>query len=55
MNCQRAEDLIAPLAAARQALIYQTFLDAIEPSEHPYHAGDPAPWLARAVDLAHDL
>jgi hypothetical protein len=55
MDCQRAEGLIAPLAAARQALIYQSFLDAIEPSEHPYHAGDPAPWLARAVDLAHDL
>ncbi|HEY2481253.1 MAG TPA: aminoglycoside phosphotransferase family protein [Caulobacteraceae bacterium] len=55
MDCERAEGLIAPLAAARQALIYQAFLDAIEPSEHPYHAGDPAPWLARAVDLAHDF
>ena len=52
MDFDRAASLIAPLAAARQALIYQGFLDAIEPSEHPYHAADPAFWLGRAVDLA---
>lgn len=57
MDYDRAVSLVAPLAAARQALIYQGFLDAIEPSEHPYHAGDPDFWLARALDLAdvHDL
>ena len=54
MDFDRAASLIAPLAAARQALIYQGFLDAIEPSERPYHAADPAFWLARALDLAAD-
>jgi hypothetical protein len=54
MDFDRAASLIAPLAAARQALIYQGFLDAIEPSEHPYHAADPAFWLTRALDLAAD-
>lgn len=47
----RAAALIAPLAAARQAVIYQVFLDNIEPSEHPYHRGDPADWLSRAAAL----
>jgi hypothetical protein len=55
MDFNRAQTLIAPLAAARQALIYQGFLDNIEPSEHPYHAGDPQFWLARALDLADAL
>jgi hypothetical protein len=43
--------LIAPVAAARQAVIYQEFLDAIEPSERAYHEGDPARWLTRATHL----
>jgi hypothetical protein len=47
----RAADLLAPLAAARQAVIYQGFLDRIEPSEHPYHRADPAWWLTRAAAL----
>ncbi len=47
----RAAELIAPVAAARQAVIYQGFLDRIEPSEHVYHAGDPADWLGRAAAL----
>lgn len=47
----RAAGLLAPLAAARQAVIYQLFLDSIEPSEHPYHRGDPAEWLSRAAAL----
>jgi len=38
----RAADLLAPIAAARQAVIYRSFLDRIEPSEHPYHRHDPA-------------
>ena len=46
---QRAADLLAPVAAARQAVIYRAFLDRIEPSEHPYHRDDPARWLARAA------
>ena len=37
------------IAALRQAVIYQGFLDAIEPSERIYHEQDPAEWLRRAV------
>jgi Ser/Thr protein kinase RdoA (MazF antagonist) len=48
----RAGRLLAPVAAARQAVLYQGFLDRIEPSEHPYHRGDPAHWLRRAAALA---
>ena len=47
----RASALLRPLAAARQALIYQKFLDGIEPSEHPYHRADPAHWLQRTAAL----
>ena len=43
--------LLRPIAAARQALIYQGFLDRIEPSEHPYHRDDPVEWLQRAAAL----
>lgn len=42
---ERAAALLAPVAAARQALIYQTFLDHIEAAEQPYHRGDVADWL----------
>lgn len=48
---QRAADIIAPVAAARQAVIYRNFLDHIEPPEHPYHRNDPALWLTRAAYL----
>lgn len=47
----RAAALLAPVAALRQALIYQVFLDNIEPSERIYHAADPARWLERAATL----
>lgn len=40
---------VEPLAAARQAVIYQQFLDHIEPSEAPYHEHDPTEWLQRAA------
>jgi phosphotransferase family enzyme len=51
----RATDLIAPVAAARQAVIYRRFLDGIEPSEWPYHRADPANWLKQtAVLLARE-
>ena len=46
----RATTVIAPVAALRQALIYQTFLDNIEPSEHCYHRRDPREWISRAVE-----
>jgi hypothetical protein len=48
----RAAQLLEPVAALRQAVIYRSFLDAIEPDERIYHAGDPALWLARAARLA---
>ena len=49
---ERAAVLLAPIGALRQALIYQVFLDGIEPDERIYHASDPALWLARAADAA---
>ena len=48
----RAAAALGPVAALRQALIYQTFLDGIEPDERIYHAPDQARWLARAASLA---
>lgn len=47
----RAAALLAPIAALRQAVVYQGFLDRIEPSEHPYHRIDPPERLARAAEL----
>lgn len=48
---ERAADLLAPVAALRQALVYQVFLDRIEPSERIYHDDDPLLWLERAAAL----
>jgi hypothetical protein len=47
----RASVLLAPIAAARQAVIYRNFLDNIEPSEQVYHRADPAKWLSRTAAL----
>lgn len=47
----RAAGLLAPIAAARQAVIYRRFLDNIEPSEQVYHRHDPADWLRRTASL----
>jgi Ser/Thr protein kinase RdoA (MazF antagonist) len=47
----RTARLLAPVAAARQAVVYRRFLDQIEPAERVYHAGDPADWLRRTVAL----
>jgi hypothetical protein len=47
----RAAELLEPVALARQAVVYQGFLDTIEPSEHPYHRGDPAVMLTRAAGV----
>ena len=46
----RASELVAPIAALRQALIYQVFLDGIEPDERCYHDADVAFWLRRAIE-----
>jgi hypothetical protein len=48
---ERAAALIAPIAAARQALIYQTFIDNIEPVERRHHDADALDWLARTAAL----
>ncbi len=48
----RAAVFLAPVAAARQAVIYQRFLDRIEPSERPYHQADVPDWLGRTASLA---
>ena len=44
----RAAELLAPVASLRNALVYRSFLDQIEASEHPYHAADVPKWLAAA-------
>jgi hypothetical protein len=46
-----AARLLVPVAAARQAVIYQRFLDKIEPAEHAYHAADVPDWLCRTADI----
>jgi phosphotransferase family enzyme len=46
---RRAVELFRPVAALRGAVIYSAFLDAIEPSEWPYHAADVPRCLAEAV------
>lgn len=48
----RAARLVAPIAALRLAIIYQCFLDGIEPSEHRYHEADVPQWLRRAPRAA---
>ncbi len=45
----RAAELIGPAAALRAAVIYQRFLDGIEPSEWRYHEADVPAWLRRAL------
>jgi hypothetical protein len=46
---RRAAQLLRPVAALRGAVAYAGFLDAIEPSEWPYHAADIPDCLATAV------
>jgi hypothetical protein len=48
----RAASLLAPVAALRKAIVYQMFLDAIEPDERIYHEEDPAGWLRQAAALS---
>ena len=51
---ERASRLLAPVAAARQAVIYQGFLDNIETSEQPYHRADVPDWLHRTANLLRE-
>ena len=50
----RASVLLAPVATARQAATYRSFLDNIEPSEQRYHRADPARCLIRTAALARE-
>ncbi len=51
-NPRRAWELIRPLAALGDAVVYQGFLDRIEQSERIYHLEDVLPCLERAAALA---
>ncbi|MFF1808255.1 aminoglycoside phosphotransferase family protein [Streptomyces sp. NPDC058251] len=48
----RALALAEPLAHLTYAVRYQEFLEGIEPSERPYHQGDPAVVIRAAVRCA---
>ena len=47
----RAWALLQPIAVVRGAVVFQRFLDNIEPSERVYHAGDVEPFLDAAERL----
>jgi hypothetical protein len=49
---EAAVEALRPVAALRNAAVYANFLANIEPSEHPYHAGDVPFWLAEAQRIA---
>ncbi|MFH8385713.1 phosphotransferase family protein [Kitasatospora sp. NPDC018058] len=49
----RALELAEPIYHLSYALRYQEFLDHIEPSERPYHEGDPAAELRAVLERAH--
>jgi hypothetical protein len=51
-DAHRAWQLVRPLAALGNAVVYQGFLDGIEVTERPYHEGDVLPCLAEAADAA---
>ncbi|KRA23808.1 hypothetical protein ASD65_04760 [Microbacterium sp. Root61] len=51
-DATRAMTLLSPIAALRQAAVYQGFLDRVEPDERFYHRDDPVRWLERAAAVA---
>ena len=48
-DASRAAELLRPVAALNAAVVYQQFLDNIEPAERSYHEGDPLGALRDAV------
>ena len=48
-DANRAAELLRPVAALNAAVVYQHFLDNIEPAERSYHAGDPLGALRDAI------
>jgi hypothetical protein len=53
-DASRAWRLLRPVAVARAAVVYQRFLENIEPSERVYHHLDVDPYLAAADVLLRD-
>jgi len=51
-DLRRAIGLLRPVVPLLGAVTYQGFLDAIEPDEYPYHAGDPVDGLRAAATLS---
>ncbi len=51
-DARRAAELARPWLQLMGAVTYRRFLDHIEPSEHPFHAADPARCLRAAVAVA---
>jgi hypothetical protein len=51
-DARRACELVRPLGPLFGAVVYQAFLDNIEPSERVYHEGDPAAALRTAARFA---
>ena len=49
-DVEQAAELAMRLADARMAVVFQTFLDQIEPSEHIYHETDPGDFLTRVAE-----
>jgi hypothetical protein len=49
-NPWRAAELVAPIGALRQAIVYQMFLDGIEETERVYHRDDVAIALRHAME-----
>ncbi|HET7476623.1 MAG TPA: aminoglycoside phosphotransferase family protein [Dermatophilaceae bacterium] len=50
-DARRAAELVRPLGPIYGAVVYQKFLDNIEPSERPYHEGDPGRALRNAAAM----
>ena len=48
---ERAARLVAPIANARQAHVYQALLDLIDPAEHANFAHVPGHWLRRTLEI----
>ena len=48
---ERAARLAAPIATARQALVYIALLEAIDPAEQGYFDHAPGHWLARTLEI----
>lgn len=54
-DAARAADLLRPVTALYGGVIYQRFLDNIEPDEQVYHAGDPLAAIRHAARFSATL